>query len=694
MKNKLLVLITLLNLIFHKEAKSLIPVDSIQYILSHSREDKAYAWQLAEIASQLSDVNPDSAIIVADLTIELSKKLNDNRSWNHALVAKGYAYLAKKKVTEADFIFNAALPRCEKEGDAYESAKLYSGIGASYGLKADFVKDEYYQKKALPLAYESKDKRLTGTILNQTGTIYLTQGKLNLVTKYLIEAAKYFEELYDTSMTSMVYNNLGISFTNLENYPDAVKYLKLALNSARHAQNKKKIINRLVNLGSAYVASGQYDSAKQVLREALTMSEDSSLFAIRKNSLKAFGQLYTKINMYDSALFYLDAGYKIAQINADKPFICAISKELGIVYMKKQNYAAALLKLNESLDIAKELQMVPNQMNCYEVMEQVYAHLNKYDKAYNYLKLFYGIKDSLFNLDKINEADELKTQYETEKKDQQIFLLNADKMLQQSELKRESTVKNFAIAGGTTIFFFSALSFVFYKRNRDADIKKKEAIFNSQVSEVELKALRTQMNPHFIFNSLRSINEFILNRQTQLASEYLIKFSNLMRSILENSRRKEIILSDEINVLELYMQVELQRMEHPFTYAIELDPEIDPENTLIPPMLLQPIIENSIWHGLAPKDKPGKIIIRIRKENNLILCEVEDNGIGTELSRSRRNKSGVKATSYGLKITAERLAIIEQIKKIKTQLTFRDLNGSENLSGLNVSFSLPFAEAI
>src|SRR6185436_391332 len=113
-------------------------------------------------------------------------------------------------------------------------------------------------------------------------------------------------------------------------------------------------------------------------------------------------------------------------------------------------------------------------------------------------------------------------------------------------------------------------------------------------------------------------------------------------------------------------------------------PEIDPDNTLIPPMLLQPIVENSIWHGLAPKDQPGKIIIRIRKQNETIQCEVEDDGIGRKILPSVNKES--KSESFGLKIIAERLAIISQIKKIKTHLTFRDLNGSENSSGLNVSF--------
>ncbi|MBA3649540.1 MAG: histidine kinase [Chitinophagales bacterium] len=232
---------------------------------------------------------------------------------------------------------------------------------------------------------------------------------------------------------------------------------------------------------------------------------------------------------------------------------------------------------------------------------------------------------------------------------------------------------------------------IFYlKRRRDQFALKLKT--QQHLHELEQRLLRVQMNPHFIFNSLRSINEYIQSHKTILASEYLIQFSKLMRAILENSRQKEIVLSKEIEVLELYMALESQRMEHPFSYSIEIDPEIDPENTLIPPMLLQPIVENSIWHGLAPRNKPGKIIIRVKKQNETIQCEVEDNGIGREVSSISNN--GLKAESHGLKITAERLGIIEQIKKIETNLKFRDLNGDNNFTGLNVTFTLPFEEAV
>src|SRR6185295_6580718 len=142
--------------------------------------------------------------------------------------------------------------------------------------------------------------------------------------------------------------------------------------------------------------------------------------------------------------------------------------------------------------------------------------------------------------------------------------------------------------------------------------------------EVEMKALRAQMNPHFIFNSLHSINKYVMENDRENASAYLSKFSNLMRLILENSREHEVALAEDLHALELYIQLESLRFKNKFKYLIETDPAIDKENTLIPPLLLQPFVENAIIHGIQNKES-GLIRISVKKENNMIKCAVEDN---------------------------------------------------------------------
>src|SRR5205085_3446168 len=177
------------------------------------------------------------------------------------------------------------------------------------------------------------------------------------------------------------------------------------------------------------------------------------------------------------------------------------------------------------------------------------------------------------------------------------------------------------IIGSRILFIAAIASFIFYKRKRDAVEKQHEAEFKTEVSDTEMKALRAQMNPHFIFNSLNSISDYISKNNIPEADKFLSKFAKLMRLILENSERKEIPLQDDLKALELYMQLEALRMNNKFIHCIEVDKAIDASSTLVPPLILQPFVENSIWHGIANKEGKGKITITIKKEGDeMISC--------------------------------------------------------------------------
>ena len=231
-------------------------------------------------------------------------------------------------------------------------------------------------------------------------------------------------------------------------------------------------------------------------------------------------------------------------------------------------------------------------------------------------------------------------------------------------------------------------------RYRIMRIKKEEeqkTIFNKQLAELEMQALRAQMNPHFLFNCLNSIQRFILENENKIAVNYLAKFARLVRLILENSRDKKVALVKEIESLDLYIQMEKLRFDHNFSYTIDVDKNIDTEFTEITPMLLQPYVENAIWHGLQHKEGDGKISIRIAEKNNSLLFIVEDNGIGrkasAEINRNRKNHNSV-----GLQITEKRIEMLSNNIE-KGSVTILDLhNDKGNAEGTRVEINLPFNE--
>jgi sensor histidine kinase YesM len=233
------------------------------------------------------------------------------------------------------------------------------------------------------------------------------------------------------------------------------------------------------------------------------------------------------------------------------------------------------------------------------------------------------------------------------------------------------------------LFFLGFL--YYYLMRRIVIAKEKEQVkrqYEKRIAEVEMHALRAQMNPHFMFNSLNSINNFILKNDPDNASGYLTKFSRLMRLILDNSRSEWIVLENELKALELYIQLEVVRFDEVFEYELNIDPGVDVSTTYVPPMIIQPYVENAIWHGLLHRHQPGgKLSIHIWREGELLSIKIEDNGVGRTEAARLKSKSATKHKSHGLKITAERMEIVNRIYNVNAHVDIEDVKGQNGMAG-------------
>jgi hypothetical protein len=234
--------------------------------------------------------------------------------------------------------------------------------------------------------------------------------------------------------------------------------------------------------------------------------------------------------------------------------------------------------------------------------------------------------------------------------------------------------------------------YLFYRR-RIAIIRKEEekkTAINMQLSQLEMKALKAQMNPHFIFNCMNSINSYILENDKKKASDYLTKFSTLIRLILENSDKQKINLADELTMLETYIQLEQNRLDNKFDYHIDVDPFIKTTSFEIPSLILQPFVENAIWHGLIYKTGRGTINISIKKSSNQLICIIEDDGIGRSNAALLKQQQSVTHTSMGMKVTEDRLKILNQLNLEKASVKIVDLfNGSNESQGTRAEITIP-----
>lgn len=226
---------------------------------------------------------------------------------------------------------------------------------------------------------------------------------------------------------------------------------------------------------------------------------------------------------------------------------------------------------------------------------------------------------------------------------------------------------------------------------RDRQIATENMRLQHQNTVNELKALRSQMNPHFIFNCLNAIKSYTLNHDTEGADFYLTKFSKLMRQVLENSRSEKITLQNELDTLTLYLDMEKLRAGDKLNYELTIADDLETDFIEIPPMLIQPYIENAIWHGLMHKEEGGKIVVYCRqKDDKYLIITILDNGIGRERAAELKSKTATKHKSFGMKITSERMDITKQLYNIETKITINDLKNTEGVGvGTQVILEIP-----
>ena len=238
--------------------------------------------------------------------------------------------------------------------------------------------------------------------------------------------------------------------------------------------------------------------------------------------------------------------------------------------------------------------------------------------------------------------------------------------------------------------YFSVAVLVLLLSRAKINAKRRISEMNRKISEITQANLRQQMNPHFIFNTLNSIQYYMYQHDKLATNNYLTKFSSLMRKVLENSQHTSVPLRDELDALNLYLELEMIRFKDKFEYEIKVDEEIDTLLYKVPTMLIQPYVENSICHGLIPGENKGFVKVDLKLENEYILCTIEDNGIGREAASEKKKMSDSNHSSLGTQIISSRLDLVNSLYGTSLKTTYTDLkkdNGEP--AGTRVEIQIP-----
>jgi LytS/YehU family sensor histidine kinase len=284
--------------------------------------------------------------------------------------------------------------------------------------------------------------------------------------------------------------------------------------------------------------------------------------------------------------------------------------------------------------------------------------------------------DSVFSESKVKIIEELQTKYETEKKDLQIANLAQQASIKDLEIKQKNQA---LVVGLFAVLFIAGFIYLMYRQRA---LKR-----NQKQTALEQRFLRSQLNPHFMSNALMAIQNFMLKNQSDKAATYLAKFAKLMREILENSRKEFILVEDEIQMLTNYLDIHRARMNESFNYTIEVDENIDRETDAIPPMFVQPFIENAIEHGIMNAKAQGMIKLKLVKDGDYIAIEITDNG-GGMIQRKQELK---EHTSLSTTIIQERIALLNKSLKRKIELGWENiLNDRGEVNGTKVELKVPY----
>jgi tetratricopeptide (TPR) repeat protein len=511
---------------------------------------------------------------------------------------------------------------------------------------------------------------------------HLFSGWMNLGSFYRQEGNyKDAEECYIRSLETIqkndpnisnLYINFAIMYGEMKEYDKSLEYDFKSLQYKRKNidtldfENRQSLGILYNNIGADYFWKKDYTRSLQYFMAVLKIAMEQKQSDVLAATYNNIGSSYKHLGMYDKASDAYRTSLEIAEKTNNQLEIADASLNIGNLYSATGKFEKSLPFFERALAVSVSMGNKPQRLVAYQFMADAYEGLKDYKNSNAFLQKYIDLNDSLLDEKKSEDILALQTKFETREKEKENIILSDKNQIQALELSR----KNYFVSalGGlllVTLFF----AWLLLRQNK----------FKSQRQALllEQKLLRSQMNPHFIFNSLATIESFIYEKQPKEAGRYLSDFARLMRLILENSSVEHISLEKEIKTLEYYLVLQKLRLDDNLDYRISIDPAIDPEEVQIPPMLTQPFIENAIEHGFRGSNLTGKIDISFRKEEQQLVVEVRDNGIGINAAMRNEEKQ-IRHKSMAMQITRERLDILNRPKKQKMSFSVTDISENDN----------------
>jgi len=537
-------------------------------------------------------------------------------------------------------------------------------------------------EKAYEHAEELNDKQLSAIILNNLGAVYRRNGSFQLaIQKYyeVIDLLPQLDSLYSIERILGVYLNLGGIYRDQKLYNKSLE----VLDSARVLCHRYRLENSLgdVNntIGMTLIYLMKLDIAEEHLHKAMSYyskQKDKTGIAIVTGNL---GTVNYHLGEFESAIKCHKKAIRLFEEANDQVYLAEAYKYMGLSNLKLGNYKKAEDHLLQGLQIALKTHYKLMEYSLYESLIGLYGLTEDLPKVLRYYELKEALNEEIFN----QKIGELIGQKELEE-----HIKNRD--LQLSSLQQEASLLKFKINQKNIQLILATIIITLVLLSSYGIFQHLRLRTYNERLKLEQRLLLAQLDPHFIYNCLGAIQQYIYNNAPKQAARFLAKFSQLMRGVLEGSRRETVRLEDELLWLGNYLDLQSLRFKNKLEYRIEVDSNIDQQLTSLPPMLLQPLIENAIEHGLAPRNGNGKVTIKIQEEGNYLCIVVTDDGIGINESLLIK-KTNLQSTGLGTTITMKRLKLLNRNRKKKIKFSLTDYNSVKLGGGGTVAkFKIPY----
>ncbi|MGG5208061.1 tetratricopeptide repeat protein [Chryseobacterium sp. MIQD13] len=610
----------------------------------------------------------DSLVIVLNKTSDLSKR---------AGILNGISDSYKTSDPDAMQKFaNEALQSAKKANNIKEEVLALQNLGTSSIILGNYDQalkyfDQTEQKVSKLNQADQNIQEILAKTFGSKGIIYSEQNNYSQALHNDFKAMKLYESSHNEVQLSKIYNNIGVIYHSIDDKDKALQYFLKSYT----LQKKIKAASLGVscsNIGLIYLDKNLLQKAKIFFDEGLDAFQNNPNSREQGELYNNIAQYYMAKKQFETAKEYLLKAEQAFKSTEDRFGLSNTYLFLGKIYYSENKPDESLEFANKSLTISKELDLPETTVKSEELLSQIFDKKGNKEQALIHLKNYSSENKKLLKIENAKERIRTELNFESEK--------------QQIEQKEQTNREKIKWYFGLLLLIIILVGVYFFFRNKE---REKTILLQKQLTEFQHKALHLQMNPHFVFNCLAAISSFIMQNDKEEAIKYLAKFSKLMRLTLDFSKESLITIDKEIESLKNYLELEQLRFNQKFDFKITKDPLIE-DDTALPSLLLQPYIENSVIHGVVPKEGKGMIQVKFSQTEESLICEITDNGIGIETSKKLKENLVNVHKSMAMEISQKRLETLEELEKKKVNLTVTEIKGENNRTeGTKVVLELP-----